>query len=147
MTHYRYKRKSYLPSVDQDVQQVEGCPGKQQGIERLTQVEYATQKALEIVIQADHAGHVGAIVVTRMKLFITAQQVTEVGMATNIRCTTDKLSLWIEGKQDNIQMERKYDQLIQQVLLDFEEFQTEKTGTTASVVATATAEGEDDTQQ
>ena len=106
---------------------MEGCPGEQQGTERLTQVEYTTQKAaLETVIQADHAA-----VVTQMKLFRSTEQVTEASIATIIGSTTGELNLWMEGKQESIQMERKYDRLIQRVLLNFGEFQTEKTGATA----------------
>ena len=101
----------------------------------MTQVEYTTQKAaLETVIQADHAA-----VVTQMKLFRSTEQVTEASIATIIGSTTGELNLWMEGKQESIQMERKYDKLIRRLLLNFGEFLTEKTG--------ATVEKEGDAQQ
>ena len=95
--------------MDLDGQQEEGCP-----CERLTRVEY-TRKVLGCDVQVDHAA-----VVTEVARFIVRQKVTDASIATKVGCAISEFRLWMKGEQACMQMERKYERLLQRVMRDFD---------------------------
>ena len=121
VTHYRYGRKDHSPLTDQDGQQRE----------RLTRVEY-TGKVLEQDVHVDHK-----TVVAQAEQFIAdcaSREVTDASMAKCVGCTTEEFRRWMTGEQDCVQMERRYDTVIQRLMLDFEAYRIERTGAAAEMM-------------
>ena len=63
-----------------------------------------------------------------------SQETTDASMAKCVGCTTEEFRRWMTGDQYCVQMERKYDTVVQTLMFDFEAYRIERTGAAAEMM-------------
>ena len=63
-----------------------------------------------------------------------SQETTDASMAKCVGCTTEEFRRWMTGDQYCVQMERKYDTVVQTLMFDFGVYRIERTGAAAEMM-------------
>ena len=80
-----------------------------------SQMYHAAQNGgLAAAMQADHA-----LLVAQVEWFMSTQELTEAGLATKIHCAKADIKAWLKSKQSS-QVEKQYDQMLWQMLSNFD---------------------------